>query len=292
MKKINLIYWDENNFGDVLNPKLVEELSGMRVQHKNIQLSIQDRICMVFKAVLSANLRNLGAIIFPWQRTYVIIGSVMSWAKADSFIWGAGFMNRKDKFKGGRTFAVRGKLTDLKLQDDGFPEVKVYGDPALLLPLWLKFDVKKRHKLGIIPHWKEVDYFKEKYGTKFHIIDLRTKDIEKVVEEIVECEYVLSTSLHGIIVAHAYMIPALWIQKGYIDTDGFKFHDYFSSVDIPFYEGFTQLDDFLNLDDKWMSLFEENKDKSAIGNSLETIQSNLLKVAPFPLRDKYRQVVQ
>lgn len=32
MKKINLIYWNEPNFGDAVSPLLIEELSGANVQ--------------------------------------------------------------------------------------------------------------------------------------------------------------------------------------------------------------------------------------------------------------------
>ncbi|KAF5280088.1 hypothetical protein FQR65_LT15078 [Abscondita terminalis] len=136
----------------------------------------------------------------------------------------------------------------------------VYGDPALLLPLWLKPSEKKKYKLGIIPHWGEVDFFMENYGHLYQIIDLRTKNVEEIVEEIAKCEYVLSTSLHGLIVAHAYGIPALWIKKGYIGTDGFKFKDYFSSVNIPFYDGFECLDEIFH-PEKWIELFNSNRDK-------------------------------
>src|SRR5690606_26837914 len=181
---------------------------------------------------------------------------------------------------------------DEKLRKEGFPGTNIYGDPALLLPLWLNPQVEKLHKLGIIPHWKETDYFIENYGSKYHIIDLRTRDIEKVVNEICACEYVLSTSLHGIIVAQAYRIPALWIKKGYIDTDGFKFHDYFSSVEIPFYDGFENLEQILHEENYWKQLFQDNMDKAHINNSLEDIQSNLLKVVPFLLTEKYKEYIK
>ncbi|SDL39766.1 polysaccharide pyruvyl transferase family protein [Pedobacter antarcticus] len=292
MRVINLIYWDSDNFGDALNPLLIEELSGLKVQYKNIQLSLNERIRILFKSIISLRPSVLAPIIFPWQKTFVGVGSVMSWAKADSLIWGAGFMNNSDSFRGGETFAVRGKLTDEKLRSAGFSGSKVYGDPALLLPLWLNPNIKKQHKLGIIPHWKEVDFFIENYGDRYQIIDLRTRDIEKVINEISACEFVLSTSLHGIIVAQAYNVPALWIEKGHIDTDGFKFHDYFSSVNIPFYDGFKDFDCILKNDQTWMQLFEQNRDKANINTSLDEIQSELLRSAPFPLKEKYRMIIQ
>lgn len=63
-----------------------------------------------------------------------------------------------------------------------------------------------------------------------------------VIEDIVSCEYILSTSLHGIIVAHTYGVKALWIKKGNIQTDGIKFDDYFSSVQIDRYSPIENFD--------------------------------------------------
>lgn len=38
-RKINLIYWDSDNFGDALSPLLIQELSGIQTQHKLSPLS-------------------------------------------------------------------------------------------------------------------------------------------------------------------------------------------------------------------------------------------------------------
>lgn len=288
MGKINLVYWDSDNFGDALSPLLIEELSGLKSQHKLSPLS-EHNIRVFLKGLSKFEFYRLRSLLFPWQKTLLCIGSIMSWGKKNSAIWGAGFMNKNDPFKGGRTLAVRGKLTDAKLRKEGFKGCAVYGDPALLLPLWIEPQEGKTYKLGIIPHWHEVDFFLETYGSQYHIVDLRTRDVDKIVKEIMACEYVLSTSLHGVIVGHAYNIPSLWIKKGYIDTDGFKFHDYFSAVNIPFYDGFANLEKILADDKNWKALFNANQDKAFINHSLAKIQSDLLRSAPFPLKEKYKK---
>ncbi|WP_437920452.1 polysaccharide pyruvyl transferase family protein [Sphingobacterium sp. LRF_L2] len=291
MKKINLIYWNNDNFGDALSPLLIAELSGMQIQYKNIELSISDRMRILWKSFISLRFENLKTIIFPWENTVVGIGSVIGWGNDRSSVWGAGFMNNFSPFKGGKIFAVRGKLTEQKLIDLGCPTNSVYGDPALLLPLWIPEPLVSQTKnIGIIPHWKEVDEFIALYGDRYLIIDLRTRDIKDVIDKICSCKYILSTSLHGLIVSHAYKVPALWIKKNYIDTDGFKFHDYFSSVDIPSYEGFENIEQILGVETVLETFFEENRDKALINNSLEKIQIALLKSAPFPLKKKYEDV--
>lgn len=287
MKKINIIYWNADNFGDVLNPVLIEELSGRPAQFKDITLSKKDRLGLLAKAFFQGKPRKCHTILFPWEKSMTAIGSIISWAKKNSVVWGSGFMNEDERFQGGETRAVRGKFTDKKLKEDGFEGCTVFGDPALLLPLWIEPQGEKKYPLSLIPHWSEVEYFKKKYGDRYHIIDLRTRDVEKVVHQVMQSEAILSTSLHGLIVGHAYGVPSLWIKHGYIDTDGFKFQDYFSSVDIPLYDGFENIAEILASDRAWKSHFSAHSDKTCIKNSLQQIQINLLKAAPFALREKY-----
>ena len=63
-----------------------------------------------------------------------------------------------------------------------------------------------------------------------------SKGIEEFIDELNQCEKILTTSLHGLIVSHAYGIPAEWCQITGSDTnlagDGTKFHDYMLSVGI------------------------------------------------------------
>lgn len=288
MKKINLIYWNEANFGDAINPKLIHELTGGTVQYKEIALSRSERL----KALLTLDFQKTAISLYPWQKVMGCIGSILSWLPKGSKVWGAGFMNTDGRFRGGDLYAVRGKLTSDSLVKQGYAKCDVYGDPALLLPLWLKHNTVKKHAVGLIPHHSEVDYFKEVYGDKYFIIDLRTTDIERNVAEICSCEYILSTSLHGVIVAHAYNIPALWIKQGYIGTDGFKFHDYFSSVSIPFYDGIDDISNVLENESNWRDLFIKHHTQSLINIDLPSLQSRLLQAFPYPLKEKYRNMIK
>lgn len=286
---INLVYWSDDNFGDALSPLLVEELSMEKTRLKGAYLKKMRRFV---KGVVYFSPKEISTILFPWQTNVLGVGSIITCGNKRSKVWGSGFMNNDGKFNGGDILAVRGPYTAEKLTQQGFPECKVYGDPALLLPLWLDPAIQKKHKVGIVPHWKETSTFISDYGKKHKVIDLRTKDIHKVVDEITSCEFVLSTSLHGIIVAHAYNIPALWIQKGYIETDGFKFADYFCSVGIEPYKGFENIDELLKSDNKWLDLFQNHPKKSQLNCSLISIQKGLLEIAPFRLKEKYRLFIK
>ncbi|MDR2274196.1 MAG: polysaccharide pyruvyl transferase family protein [Sphingobacterium sp.] len=291
MKNINLIYWSGQNFGDVLSPRLVEELTGISTQYKSWQPSHAVRIKSLIGKIVRLRFAELRTILWPRQQSMIAVGSVIRWGNSRSLVWGSGFMNSDEPFGGGKIYAVRGKLTSRKLVEMGYPSCEVYGDPALLLPLWIPARTVKKHKLGVIPHWKEVTTFQDKLDGNFNIIDLRTYDVERIVRAICDCEYILSTSLHGLIVAHAYGIPALWIKAGYIDTDGFKFRDYFSSVDIPFYEGFEQLEEIFATESAWLSLFESNRDKATSKVDLDNLRHRLLMAFPFPLHPKYNHLI-
>lgn len=129
------------------------------------------------------------------------------------------------------------------------------------------------------------------YASKYTVIDLNTYQIESTIDDICKCDYILSTSLHGIIVAHAYNIPCIWIKKGYIHTDGIKFNDYFSSVDIPLYNGFEDIDDILKSNSTCMEFFNKNKDFSLPATPLFPIQKRLLATAPFPLKKEFKNIL-
>ena len=52
---------------------------------------------------------------------------------------------------------------------------------------------------------------------------------ENVIDAIVSCKSVVSSSLHGLICSDAYNIPNLWIDEFELKEGDFKFKDYFSS---------------------------------------------------------------
>ena len=135
--------------------------------------------------------------------------------------------------------AVRGPQTRTYLLEKGYAVPEVYGDPALLLPNYYQPEVAKTHALGIIPHISDYAQVSEQYqnleGVK--VISLFTNDIEATTREILSCESIISSSLHGLIVPHAYGIPAVWAQfSDRVFGDGIKYRDYFESVALPPYQ--------------------------------------------------------
>lgn len=168
---------------------------------------------------------------------YVVIGSTIDLrADKDSIIWGAGIIDSKtEKLPQFREIrAVRGPLTRKKLMDMGYDCPEVYGDPALLIPLHYRPEIKKTHKLGIIPHFHDLEAVRKAMGARVGVklIDIRNyKHWHDFIDEILSCESIASSSLHGLIMAHAYGIPNVWVEFNNCEQrDSFKYHDFFASI--------------------------------------------------------------
>ena len=162
----------------------------------------------------------------------------MHFTNTDTMVWGTGCIDEKmvgEKPK--KIYAVRGPLTQQELELKGWECPEVYGDPALLYPMIYNPQIEKKHKWGFIPHYiefeedkdLEVIYHMESLG--FQIIDV-CSGTEKFVDEILECENIISSSLHGLIAADAYGIPnaRVNVSNKLIGGD-FKFKDYCYSVE-------------------------------------------------------------
>jgi pyruvyltransferase len=75
-----------------------------------------------------------------------------------------------------------------------------------------------------------------KAGAGVRLIDLASGDVETVTREIMSCKRIISSSLHGLVIADAYGIPNAWLgsdgREGGSRPNGgeYKFYDYFAAV--------------------------------------------------------------
>ena len=193
---------------------------------------------------------------------YYMIGSILQRCNRNSIIWGSGLISSDSicEEKPKKVLAVRGPLTRDILIKQGIDCPKIYGDPALLLPEI--YPATKRiikYKLGIIPHFRDKNnaWLKSHFSQNpdIKIIDIQNKNPLKVVDDMLMCEKLISSSLHGIIVADAYNIPVVWVEfSDLVEGAGFKFADYFASVGRSVYPAF-QFGEFKSLNDI-LNIFE------------------------------------
>lgn len=129
--------------------------------------------------------------------------------------------------------AVRGPLSRDYLMKLGHKCPEVYGDPAILMPLIYKKDVeesggRKKYDISIIPQLVTEERIREKYS-EVHVISMNTNDFKGVIDQIVQSKLIISSSLHGVILADAYGVPSVWFRGLGKDID-FKYLDYYAST--------------------------------------------------------------
>ena len=176
-------------------------------------------------------------------------------------VWGAG-TNQRDLSISGRHYyhAVRGEKSLIQLQ--GEHKNVAFGDPGLLVSLMAEKCKPSNHKkLGLIPHYidkehKNLSVFMQNKSSK--IIDVYDHP-EKVISEIRRCEFIISSSMHGLIIADAFGIPNVRVVLRESDLDSYKFEDYYSIYDGVGNEFISAFDDnvkeFVNID--YESIFDD-----------------------------------
>jgi hypothetical protein len=167
------------------------------------------------------------------EADWFFIGSTIRFARPGATVAGAGVIDRRDRIEPrARYLAVRGPITaDLVRRAGGEPP-SVLGDPAMLLPRFHNSPVEQTEKVGLVPHYVDRDD-PQVVAWSGPVIDVLRDNPLRVVDEIRKCQTVLSSSLHGIVVAHAYGIPAAWVRLGdRLCGDDVKFEDYAASVGI------------------------------------------------------------
>lgn len=297
-KKINLYWYDEaglKNFGDELSPYIIIRIFNVTINdniHQRRSLSFSSYIITNIYKIINIFIKLRNKIFSKSQnlkihrsKYYLSVGSIINKSIHNSEVWGSGIIKMDDEISGGVFHAVRGYRTIDRLNELGLNSPSIIGDPALLLPLVYNPIVTKHYKLGIIPHYVDYELLKDKISDdKILIINLNNSNIEYVVNQILSCSNIISSSLHGLIVSHAYNIPALWYKfSNKLKGDDIKFSDYFSSVGIKDYDPFKI--DFVNFEVQTILSTINNKSKiNKININLTKLQNNLLSVAPFKKR--------
>ena len=158
------------------------------------------------------------------------IGSIIFFGYQDAVIWGSGILREESKLslKSKRKLdirCVRGPLTKERLQKDGYDVSEcVLGDPGVLLPLlYQPIEYREKREYSVIFHFSS----KERHKNQIEVL---TSDWKRTVNDIYNSNLIISSSLHGIIIAEAYGIPAIWLNAAPTESD-FKYMDYYYSTE-------------------------------------------------------------
>lgn len=194
---------------------------------------------------LNRNLLNFFKIKYscvPVEETEnIFIGSILSWKyKKNLNVWGAGLIYERLNFLGGlNVHCLRGEKTKSFIERTKKIRLGncLLGDPALLCKHIFTEKEEKKYDVGIVCHAGDdpnSQYLKniDLHRKSFTFIDVRD-DPKEVCRKIKQCRFILSSSLHGLIVADSYGIPnrrfILATSSNPNNTRfSFKFEDYYS----------------------------------------------------------------
>lgn len=207
---LSLYYWRAKkfeNFGDYLSVEIVKRMIGRDVQVASLATK-------------------------PQRPKLLAVGSLLYFAREGDTLWGTGMNAKYDKredfsFRSLDIRALRGPLTrQFIMENFGIDAPEVYGDPALLVPmLFPEFSLSSNPKYPfvIIPHYSDAwMYPKEEFPNVIYPYE----PWDEVIRKILDSEFVISSSLHGLIIAEAFGIGARWLRVSEKEPT-FKFYDYY-----------------------------------------------------------------
>lgn len=207
------------NFGDDLSRVIIEKILGRTINYGSLDL--QEEIL-------------LGA------------GSILHFARDGDIIWGSGFREdpmNEDRFHKIDVRAVRGPKTREFLIRKGIECPEIYGDPGILMG-YLFPEFKQNSPIYdyiIIPNIGEMIAFQN-----YRHVVLPTSPWNEIVDKITKSRLVISSSLHGIIVAESYGIPARLLKMTWIESI-LKYQDYYESTGRPDFQYATSVQEALRM---------------------------------------------
>lgn len=181
---------------------------------------------------------SVSGAVFRWgstRRPHLLgVGSIAARANRNSWVMGSGLIEPLApgrRITCGRVVSVRGSLTAGMLR----VEPAHLGDPVCLIDQILARPRVRAGSLGVVPHAISVRAWREALRGRDDITLIDpAADPLSVVRAIAGCERVASQSLHGLVVADAYGIPAVWIEPAAGMVGGrFKFEDHFTAFAEP-----------------------------------------------------------
>ena len=228
--RVSAFWWrGRKNWGDELTPLLLKRFS-----HVDVVWAEHD------KADIACVGSILGNLIKP-EFTGVILGS------------GKLFKNGVVPPKA-TILALRGPLTARGIRGN-----YVCGDPGLLADELVTVDTKL-HDLGIVAHWSDTTLATDARFAKYKpfIVDTKAPPLD-VIRQIGACRKIVSSSLHGLVIADAFGIPRRFEETAKWDKEGgdFKIRDHNLAVGIEHKIGAqTQLANWHRIGDLKQGLFE------------------------------------
>lgn len=207
------------NFGDDLSRVIVERILGYPVKNRPLESN---------------------------EKLLFSIGSILHYARDGDVIWGSGFRENplaENRFHVLDVRSVRGPRTREFLLKMGIACPEIYGDPALLMGILFP-EFKKEEPIYdyiIIPNIGEMNCF-----VSYKNVVLPTSPWNEIVKKMMQSRLVISSSLHGLIVAESFGIPSRLLKMTWIEPL-LKYQDYYESTGRPNFQYATSVQEALRM---------------------------------------------
>ncbi|GHH51579.1 GumL protein [[Pseudomonas] boreopolis] len=240
-----------------------------------IGVNVGDQLSrVVVQAMLGTrDLDLLSPTVTPGKRL-TAIGSVLHFARTGDIVWGSGVNGKvpisSHKFKSLDVRSVRGPRTRSFLMERGIDVPQIYGDPGLLFPLFLPsqfIPIGQKRDYVVIPHLNEPI---EKYKAFSENLLRPSMRPAHFVHELINAKFVVSSSLHGLILAEAYGVPAIYLDWGN-GEDLLKYNDYYEGTGRMVWRKGRSVEECLDIG------------RGAGDFDLKEIQRGLIKSFPFDM---------
>lgn len=217
-KNKKLFYFNARpNFGDELNIYILQRLFNLNIKKESFKKADLIGIGSILDSNITSKQKNMLQKNKPLK---VFSSGIIEEKKQKEFL------KRKCNF-----LALRGKYTKSRIENILKKKINCpLGDGGLLASELLETMPKKEYRVGVILHYvdKKSSFLKNIKLENCKLIDISKNPIY-ILNEIAKCEVILSSAMHGLIVADSLNIPNQWIKLGDILFGGdYKFKDYYS----------------------------------------------------------------
>lgn len=173
------------------------------------------------------------------------IGSIIQGGAQNATIWGSGIKNGVNdlsilsrKIRKLDIRLVRGPETRKVLIESGYTCPELYGDPAILMPLIYKPKITEKKEYIVVLHHATTRKIENS-------ITPLSNDYKGFIDNLANSKLVISSSLHGIILAETYGVPAILLTDKVTDNL-FKYNDYYFSTTRTKYPIVNSIEQALN----------------------------------------------
>lgn len=272
-RRLRVYYANVNNMGDKLNGLIMKKVFGCEIMR-----------CTPLTCELSGIGSGLGHFMLSDKKHIALAEKCTGRLFPETYIWSTGFIEKKkmlsELYRKNMIFqAVRGEFSKEIIQKLTGKKLDIpTGDGGLLASLTLEQVPGKKYNVGIIAHYKEQTHpvFQQlcEQFPKSVFIDVKKEPLD-VITQIAQCECIISSSLHGLIIADSLKIPNIHIHvTDALLGDGFKFEDYYSS--------FGMEHQFINLQyEKIHSLYQVYDWYRVPDKMVEQKKEELIRAFPF-----------